>query len=110
MEGFAGNDTYVIDNVGDVVIEAAGGGTDTIRTAFNFTLAADLENLTLLGTGNVNGTGNDAVNVLTGNSGANQLDGGVGADTMQGGLGNDSYVVDNGLDKVIEAGGGGTER
>ena len=37
MEGFAGNDTYVIDNVGDVVIEAAGGGTDTIRTASNFT-------------------------------------------------------------------------
>ena len=47
MTGGLGNDTYVIDNVGDVVIELAGGGTDTIQTSTNHTLAAELENLDL---------------------------------------------------------------
>ena len=108
MTGGLGNDTYVIDNVGDVAIELAGEGTDTIQTSVTATLAAEFENLTLLGTGNVNGTGNGANNVLTGNSGANQLDGLVGADTMAGGGGNDTFIVDNGLDQVIELAGGGT--
>ena len=109
MTGGLGNDTYVIDNIGDVAIEAAGGGTDTIRTLVTHILAAQFENLTLLGTDDVNGTGNDAANVLTGNSGANSLDGLAGADTMAGGGGNDSYAVDNSLDKVIELAGGGTD-
>lgn len=49
MFGGTGNDTYVVDTVGDVVDETGGDGTDTIQTALAFSLAAmgAIENLTL---------------------------------------------------------------
>ena len=71
--------------------EAASAGTDTVRADVSWTLGANLENLTLTGTGAINGTGNTLANVLTGNAAANVLNGGTGADTMAGGLGDDTY-------------------
>lgn len=104
----AGDDTYIV-GVGDSIVESAGGGIDTVRSAGSIVLQNELENLVLLGGAAVNGTGNAANNQLTGNSAANTLDGGAGADGMTGGGGNDIYIVDQAGDSVTEASSGGTD-
>ncbi|MFB2550698.1 hypothetical protein [Ensifer soli] len=109
LTGGLGNDTYIVDNVGDTVIEAANGGTDTVVSSISWTIGSEIENLTLSGSAAINGTGNLLANILTGNSGRNILNGGLGADTMIGGAGNDTYVVDHSGDTTVETAGGGTD-
>ncbi|WP_430015870.1 hypothetical protein RVR34_10125 [Microcystis aeruginosa FBCC-A68] len=112
LDGGAGNDTYTIDNVNDVIIDSA--GTDTVIAPFSYTLAAGLENLTLTGNGNLNGTGNTLNNTIIGNNGNNyllgdagndKLDGKAGVDTLDGGAGNDTYTIDNVNDVIIDSAG-----
>jgi uncharacterized delta-60 repeat protein len=107
LKGGGGNDYYIVNAAGDVVTEGTGGGTDSVQSNVSHTLAANVENLTLTGTGNAQATGNTLNNVLTGNAGNNILNGGAGVDTMVGGLGNDTYVLD--YDVVIESAGQGTD-
>ena len=109
MNGGLGNDTYVVDDGGDLIGEAADGGTDIVYTSVSYALAANVEHLRLTGTASINATGNSLANALTGNNGANVINGGAGADNMYGGLGNDTYVVDNIYDRIGEIAAGGID-
>lgn len=109
MAGDEGNDVYIVDNTGDVVVEYLNDGTDEVRSSVSVVLSANVENLVLTGGLAINGSGNGQNNVLTGNSSANFLDGAAGADAMIGGDGDDTYVVDNADDTVTENAGEGTD-
>jgi len=109
MVGGIGNDFYIVDNVGDLTVEVAGEGTDTVRTSLNYVLQANVENLEFTGmtgwsaTGNAlnnritGGSLNDFINgaagndVLIGNGGDDALLGALGADVMTGGAGRDRF-------------------
>ncbi|MFN9176192.1 MAG: calcium-binding protein [Synechocystis sp.] len=116
MNGGDGNDLYIVDNVGDIVRESFDdtiGGVDTVNASVSYSLAPGtsgnqgfgIENLTLTGIANINGTGNAKSNIITGNSGNNILTGGDGHDTLNGGAGNDTLVGGAGVD-ILNGGDG----
>ena len=127
MSGLQGNDTYIVDNVSDVVTESSGQGTDIILSSVTYTMAVNVENITLTGSSNINATGTSSANTMTGNAfnnglnggggndlllgldGNDTLDGSTGDDRMEGGLGNDRYTYTSGSGKgndvVLDTGG-----
>jgi Ca2+-binding RTX toxin-like protein len=109
MFGGAGNDSYFVDSAMDAVVENASEGTDTIYASTHYRLSAEVENLVLQGSGDLQGYGNSLTNSINGNGGNNLLDGDAGADAMYGGVGNDIYVVDNAGDVVVENAGEGND-
>jgi alkaline phosphatase len=137
MRGGKGDDTYYVDSTGDLVNENSSmrsgvfsflgfggnswgnsGGSDTVKSSVDWTLGNNIENLELIGTDDLNGTGNSLDNRINGNGGDNLLDGlagndtidgGEGSDTMRGGLGNDLFLVDHAGDVVTEASRAGTD-
>jgi 2',3'-cyclic-nucleotide 2'-phosphodiesterase (5'-nucleotidase family) len=100
MFGGTGNDTYFVDNTSDIVLENAGEGTDTVHATDHYRLGANVENLVLDGSANLQAYGNALANTLTGNAGINLLSGGAGDDT---------YSVDNTSDAVLENANEGTD-
>lgn len=137
MVGGAGDDRYIVDNLGDTVLELADEGSDRVYSSINFSLGNNLERLYLTGAASIDGVGNNQDNRLYGNSGANKLtgaagddrlygkagddiliadagndrlDGGTGADILDGGTGDDRYYVDNLGDSVLESANAGYDR
>jgi len=110
MEGTLGNDVYIVDHAADMIIELGGGGTDSVivDAAINYTLADDLENLTLRNANALQATGNNLDNIIVGNNSANTLVGLIGNDNLNGGAGNDIMRGGAGID--IMTGGTGVDR
>lgn len=115
MIGGNGADVYVVQDAGDSIDETGGSGIDRVESLVSFSLASDttgnVENLALIGFGDLNGVGNALANTLVGNNGANNLNGNSGADLMQGRGGDDNYVVNEVGDVVDESvpGSSGTD-
>ncbi len=116
MYGGGGDDFYVANLAGDTANELAGEGHDSVTSSVSFTLSANVEDLTLSGSGAIDGYGNSSDNVITGNGGINHLEGGAGndtlngggaADTMIGGTGDDIYFQNVAGDVVTELAGEG---
>jgi Ca2+-binding RTX toxin-like protein len=114
MVGGAGDDTFYITALTDVLVERSGGGIDTVSTAFNKTISRQFENLELTGD-NIIGRGNSGDNVITstgahnflrGLEGNDTLRGGGEGDRLYGGVGDDTYFWTPN-DTIIELAGEG---
>ncbi|MBN8542831.1 MAG: hypothetical protein J0M34_01035 [Alphaproteobacteria bacterium] len=105
MVGGLGNDVFIVDSTLDVVTEAAAEGADTIQSSVTYTLGSNIENLTLTGSGSINGTGNSLDNIILGNNASNTINAGDGNDSISGGDGNDTLEGSAGND-TIDAGTG----
>jgi serralysin len=102
MAGGAGSDRYTVTSSGDIVDEGLGSGIDEIDTSVSIALGGaqvkgTVENVVLLGTGNINAAGNAATNFFAGNGGINVLDGGAGNDVLRGAGGGDFFVFASAL-------------
>lgn len=103
MLGGLGNDVFIVDDAGDLVIEYANQGIDTVLTSLSaYTLTINVENLMAMGSGARNFVGNgldnlivggDLADTLIGGAGNDTLDGGAGNDVLYGGAGNDTFLV-----------------
>ena len=107
FHGGLGDDVYHSKNAGDTVVKGKNEGSDTVYADTTFTLPNHVENLTLTGSGNIFGFGNNSDNILTGNNGNNRLSGGRGNDTLYGMEGKDLLMGGDGQNELY--GGSGND-
>jgi trimeric autotransporter adhesin len=105
LVGGVGDNTFVVNNVGDVIVEQANGGNDTIQSSVTYVMPANVEVLSLTGTGTLTGTANN-MNVLmlastSGSSATDTLKGGAGIDVLEGGSGKDTITDTLGKAAII---------
>ncbi|PPC91471.1 MAG: hypothetical protein CTY35_13590, partial [Methylotenera sp.] len=93
LRGGNGDDVYIVDSFFDLIQEFEDEGIDKVESSATYTLSEHVENLILIGSTNINGTGNSLDNMIAGNAGSNILNGILGNDTLIGGAGNDTYIV-----------------
>ncbi|WP_230529890.1 calcium-binding protein [Microvirga roseola] len=100
MHGGLGDDVFYVDNAGDQVVEAKGGGRDTVYASANFASRSSYEVDVIYATAghsNLSLEGDKAANSIYGNAGKNKLWGGSGNDYLKGGSGKDTFVFDTKL-------------
>ncbi|MBD2746263.1 hypothetical protein IC232_06065 [Microvirga sp. BT688] len=110
MTGGLGNDTLYVDDAGDVVVEAASQGLDTVMVntaAYVLGAGAEVETL-MAGAGALNITGSDVANAISGNGFNNQLWGKADNDVLTGIVGNDRLYGGTGNDRL--SGGVGNDQ
>ena len=107
MAGGDGDDSYLVEDLGDRIAEDQNAGIDSVRSSITIALGANIENLALLGTAAIAGSGNGLDNRIIGNVGANALSGGAGADSLRGNAGAD--VLSGGTGRDILSGGSGAD-
>lgn len=105
VEGGDGNDIYIVSDADINLVELADEGLDHVKAKVSFTLASFIEDLTLIGSGNFNGTGNADANTLKGNGGDNILRGLNGADKIFGRSGDDRIFGGKGNDNLVGGSG-----
>ncbi|MDR6668853.1 calcium-binding protein [Rhizobium sp. 1399] len=111
MIGGSEYDTYMVDDVGDQVIDLGGnfGSHDSVSTTLlTYTLGANIEDLDLL-VGDASGYGNELDNNLTGSDGNNILNGFAGNNTLEGREGNDRFLVTSDQSRNAIFGGTGDD-
>ena len=105
LRGGTGDDTYMVDDGGDRVAEAAGEGIDTVLATISCRLPAWVESLVLSGGGGLTGTGNGLDNRMQASDGGDRLDGGGGDDLLLGGVAADELNGGNGEDSLLGGAG-----
>lgn len=112
MNGGSGIDEYIVDSLGDVIVEQASTSPDDYDTVIayvdNYTLAANVEALTLSDDSTssaINATGNSLNNAMMGNRFSNKLQGADGDDILRGGVAGNDLLDGGGGNDFLASGG-----
>jgi Ca2+-binding RTX toxin-like protein len=81
--------------------DTADTGIDTVNSSVDYSLDAGVENLTLLGSDDLEGDGNELDNIIFGNEGDNDLSGATGDDEVYGEVGLDDISGGSGNDDLF---------